>query len=212
LCDIESELVQLGDGCNDFYDFEAHILRFESEAYKLLNIIKNASRPHSSRDVEYLEFIIKEVHENKSKVLNLKIKKNLIHGDFLMQNILKDKNKKVWVLDWEKSLEYVTSIDVMRCITFTMFNSSGRGMGLNVSLFVEWASYCFKKIPLSQEEILNALEIYYFHLITNIDFLSRLYIEGQNLNEKMAGEDFFICKWFKDYRKEIQTTLDKSFH
>ncbi|MDO8604278.1 MAG: phosphotransferase [bacterium] len=204
LCDIETKLTASNSDWNNFYDFHLHLSRFESESTELLKVIASDGRNHAPRDLEYVKFLVNEVNKLKSDILNLKIPKSLIHGDFLMQNLLRDEDGIVWVLDWEKSLEYITSVDVMRSITFTMFDPAQEDMNLNAEVFAKWSRYCFKKIPLSKEEKSNAINLYYFHVITNTDFLRRLYIERQDLNEKMAGEDFLICKWFRDHKDAIQ--------
>ena len=60
---------------------------------------------------------------------------------------------------------------------------------------------------MSVTEKLYIMDIYYLHLVSNIDFLKRLYTERQNLNEKMAGEDYEVCKWFKKHKEEIKLII-----
>ncbi|MDO8659647.1 MAG: hypothetical protein Q7K54_03535 [Candidatus Parcubacteria bacterium] len=209
LCDIESKLIKSNSDNKKFYDFKSHVSKFESEAIELLNILKTDKRIHAKRDIKYLKFLLKEVEEIKSEILNLKIVMNFIHGDLIMQNVVRDTNRTLWVLDWEKSMEYMTSVDILKSITFTLFDPTKENMNLDKDVFTLWSKYCFQKIPLSREEISNAFNLYYFHFITSISFLRKLYIEKQNLNEKMLGEDFLICKWFKNNKKEMQLNLNK---
>lgn len=206
LSEIESKLVGLITH-NEFYNFKKHFDSFELEASLLHDVIKNDDRPHSLRDLEYVSFLIHEMSTLKETMIKLEIPKNLIHGDLLPQNLLKDKNGTIWVVDWEKSLNYITSVDVLRSVTFTLFDTSKKDFGLSVSEFGKWTKYCIQNIPMSATEKICTMDIYYLHIISNIDFLKRLYIEKQNLNEKMAGEDFEICKWFKKHKEEIKLII-----
>ena len=122
LCEIESKLVSSLPH-NEFYNLNEHFDRFELESSLLLDVIKKDDRPHSLRDVDYVNFLINEMISLKETLIGLEIPKNLIHGDFLPQNLLKDKVGTVWVVDWEKSLDYITSVDVMRSVTFTLFDA-----------------------------------------------------------------------------------------
>ena len=192
------------------YNFEEHFSRFELESSVLLEAIKKDDRAHAPRDVEYVEFLISEMAVLKETLVRLDIPENLIHGDFLPQNILKDQWGIIWVVDWEKSIEYITSIDVMRSVTFTLFDIGKKDFGLSVDEFGKWTKYCINKISISSVEKAHATDLYYLHLVSNIDFLKRLYIERQSLNEKMAGEDYKVCRWFKAHKDEIREILKKN--
>lgn len=206
LCEIESKLIR-SIPSNEFYDFKEHFDRFELESSLLIDVIKKDDRPHSLRDVRYVNFLIDEMKSIKGTLIGLEIPKNLIHGDFLPQNLLKDKTGTIWVVDWEKSFDYMTSVDVMRSVTFTLFDTRKKDFGLSVNEFGKWAKYCIDAIPMSATEKLYVMDIYYLHLVSNIDFLKRLYTERQNLNEKMAGEDYEVCKWFKKNKEEINLII-----
>lgn len=209
VCDVESKLIKLKTNNRSFFNFRPRISKFESTSKKLLDILKNDKRPRAQKDIEYLTYLIKEVEKIKVKILKLKIRKNFIHGDLLMQNIIRDNNKMLWIVDWEKSKEYITSIDILKSITFTIFNTLKTDMNLRPDMFIKWSIYCFNNIPISKKEMLNAFNLYYFHLITGVDFLKKIYVEKQKLNEKMLDEDFLICKWFKKNKKEMQSKLNQ---
>lgn len=195
ICKVNSVLIKH----NGYYDFKSHILKFETQLNRLLK------EPELKMNLEYIEFLGKEVKAIKPYILKLNIPKTFIHRDLLMQNLILDKNKTLWVLDWEKALEYIMVVDVIRSITFTIFNP--KDMRLDVDILVKWINYCFKKINLSEEETSNAMNLFYFYLITKTNYLFRLYVHKQELNKKRIEEDSFICKWFKKHKDEIQDRI-----
>lgn len=209
LCDIETKLIESKPKDFNSFSFQFRLEKFESGARDLLRILADDKRPNVKRDIEYVNFLVKEVEDNKSKILNLKIEKNYIHGDFLMQNVIKDLNDVVWILDWEKSREYITSIDILKSITFTLFDPKRDSFNLVADEMVKWTKFCFEKIGVSKLEVQNAFDLYYFHYLTGIDFLTKFYIENQDLNEKMIEEDFWICQWFKIHKDEMQLKLNE---
>ncbi|KKT21920.1 MAG: hypothetical protein UW07_C0052G0004 [Candidatus Nomurabacteria bacterium GW2011_GWF2_43_8] len=209
ICDIEKKFLKVKTSKQIFYRFHSRIERFETKAKKLLKILERNSSPLVIENKKYLKFLIKEVEEMKSKILALNIKQHFIHGDLLMQNIILDQKEVFWVVDWEKSHEYITSIDILKSVLFTIFDPSKKNLNLNIKQMVKWSEYCFKRLPLENEELANVFDVYYFHFITGIDFLEKVYIKKQSLNKKMLHEDFLISKWLKRNKAKLQTNLNK---
>lgn len=194
------------------YDFQVHEDTFFSKIGELKECVIKDTRYHAGRDIKYINFIERETKALAERIKNWHLPSQIIHGDFLMQNILVEKaNDDWWIIDWEKSGSSILSIDLMRSITFTFFNPQKADMNLRVENIIasiqEYMSVT--ENALTQKELREIPYTYYFYLITNIDFLVRLYQYRINLNEKMAEEDFNICMWFKNNQKDIENGIMK---
>lgn len=210
LCDVESQLIKYRKNkAVELYNFDTHYAQFESGINSLAHAMESDEHPHAKRDRDYMSFLVKEMSSMKDNVLALKIPSNFIHGDLLPQNLIRDLSGNLWVIDWEKSQEYMTSVDVLRSVMFLLFDPKKKDLGLSAEEFGSWSAYCLNRISITEIEKSHAADIYYFHLISNIDFLRRLYVEKQDLNEKMAGEDYELCKWFKKNKSTVQTIIDE---
>lgn len=191
----------------NLYNFNKEIDYFFERIIHLEKDILKDKRSHAKRDLRYIKFLKNEVSTLKNDFLKLKIPSQIIHGDLLKQNIIIEKStKQWWLIDWEKSHTSTAGIDLMRSITFTYFDNTKSDMNLHVNKFINSISeyISVNKNLIKKDELKNIALVYYFYLITNIDFLIRLYHNKLKLNPKMAGEDFKICLWLKEHRNEIE--------
>lgn len=190
------------------YDFDAHFERFARDWSSVRAAVAGDARPFAARDMRYLEFLDREAASVRERLAGALVPERFVHGDLLPQNMVRNPSGSVWVVDWEKSGDYLAPVDVMRAVMFAIFDPARENFGLSAAEFGRWARHCFDRLPLERSERGLAAELYYMHLITNVDFLRRLYVEQQDLRPEMAGEDFQLCRWFKEARAEIQAAID----
>lgn len=207
LCDIQNNLIKTRRKIV-YYDFKKHLHESRLMSKKILTKITPTKNNQNLHDFNYLSFLMNESINSKQDFN--KIKSTLVHGDIMLQNILKNK-QGFWIIDWEKSKEYVTVIDVLKSITLALLTPSKKNLGLNRNHFVRNSVSCFSKIKLPKNEIRNALELFYFHLITNTSTLEKIYLDNQNLVSSINEEDFVICKWIKKNKSEIQLEINNKF-
>lgn len=209
LCEIQNCLITLGES-EEYYDFSEHAKRFGLELNSILRRIVTTKNAESLHDFTYVSFLRKELEKNKTYYAKIKIKTNLTHGDLMFQNIL-IKNKTYWVIDWEKSKDYIIIIDTLKSITLATVDRSKDSLGLEVREFLATVVYCFKNIQLDKTQIKIAMDLFYFHLITNTSTLEKIYIDNQDLIHSINQEDFIICKWIQEHKDELQNEINKIF-
>lgn len=173
--------------------------------------IRNSDLPSVSRDLEYLEFLKSEVGKNHQEMLDFQTKGQIFHGDFLKQNIIRDGNNKLWIVDWEKSDYGFLEVDLMKTVTFTLFKPDPKMVNLEVSEIVNIFKSVrpYLKSSFSEHSISHIVRIYYYFLITNIYSLIRLYINKVDVKEQMIGEDYNITRWYKGNLKTFEEELRK---
>lgn len=196
---------------NENYNFKRHINKCEVATGRIAQEIVLSSRDTASHDIEYVNFLSGELKNIKKEFESLNIKTSLVHGDMLMQNILEYPADTFWVIDWEKSRKYIAVIDVLRCVVLTMINSNKNDLGLSKDIFLNYTIFALKKINFNKGELENAMNLFYFHLVTNTDFLERVYIEKQDLVHSRTIEDFIICSWIKENKDELQSRINDNF-
>jgi len=113
-----------------------------------------------------------------------------------------------WVIDWEKAIEYIPVIDLLRSILYTITDSSKPDLGLHEDVFVEYLLYCCDRVELGLVDVEHALDLFYFHLITNTNYLSGVYLNGREVVAGRTREDYFICQWFKEHKDTIQLRVN----
>jgi hypothetical protein len=207
LCNTQNSLIKLRKEIT-YYDFKKHIYNNNSLSKKIISKIVPSRSSQQLHDFEYVSFLINESTHNQQDFK--KIKSTLVHGDLMLQNILKNK-KDFWIIDWEKSKEYITIIDILKSIALVSINPFKKNLGLNKKDFINNSLNCISKIKLPENEIKNAMELFYFHLITNTSTLEKIYIDNQNLVSSITKEDFIICKWVKKNKDEIQIEINNKF-
>ena len=151
ICDIEEKFVKSKITKHKFYSFNSRIKKFKIKSRKLLKILTKDSSLSAIENKKYLQFVIKEVDDMVPKILSLKIRQRFIHGDLLMQNIIIEPGSNLWIVDWEKSREYITSIDILKSVMFTLFNPTKKNFNLNVEKMATWSSYCLRHISIEKE-------------------------------------------------------------
>lgn len=208
LCDTQNHLIKSRKRVL-YYDFKKHLHESKLISKKILNKITPTKNNQNLHDFNYLSFLISESIQSKQDFK--KIKSTLTHGDIMLQNILKNE-QGFWIIDWEKSKEYITVIDVLKSITLVLITPSKKNLGLNKNHFVRNSISCFSKIKLPENEIRNAMELFYFHLITNTSTLEKIYLDNQKLVRSINEEDFIICKWIKENKNEIQLEINNEFN
>ncbi|GEM_PF-5811015 len=191
--------------------YEDRYLFFTKNLSELEKAIRSSNLPSASRDFEYLEFLKSEVGKNHQEMLDFKTKGQIFHGDFLKQNIIRDGNNKLWIVDWEKSDYGFLEVDLMKTITFTLFKPDPQKVNLEVSEIVNIFKSIqpYLKSSFNEHSISRIIKIYYYFLITNIHSLIRLYINKVDVKEQMIGEDYNITRWYKENLKTFEEELRK---
>lgn len=196
---------------NRDYQFRDRYVFFIDNLQKLEKALKISELSLTNEHVEYLEFLKSEVNENKQKILSFQTQGQILHGDFLKQNIIRDTNNKFWIVDWEKSDYGFLEVDLMKTITFTQFKPDPKNINLKVSeivdVFKSMAPYL--KSAFGHNSMSEIVNIYYYFLITNIYSLIRLHVAKVEVKEQMIAEDYNITRWYKEHLDEFKTELEK---
>lgn len=203
------ELKKLSSDRN--YHFRDRYSFFIDNLQKLEKALKTSELSLANEHSEYLEFLKSEVNLNKQKILSFQTQGQILHGDFLKQNIIRDNNNKFWIVDWEKSDYGFLEVDLMKTITFTLFKPDPKKINLKVSEIVDVfkSIYPYLKSALSYNLMSEIVNIYYYFLITNIHSLIRLHVFKVGVKEQMIAEDYNITRWYKEHLDEFKTELEK---
>jgi hypothetical protein len=187
----------------DLYNFKNHFKNFLIKSKKIkekLNIMEGEDIAK-----EYIDFLSKNTEYFFNLVSHKKIKKRIIHGDLLPQNIIFGIN--IFIIDWENCKEYIGVIDIFRSIVFSLFNKEKKDFGLNVKRFSKIANFYFLNIKIPNPEKETAIELFIFHMLTYTNFLERVYINNQRLNKVRIQEDLFICKWLVNNYTDLKNNI-----
>ncbi|HEX6976858.1 MAG TPA: phosphotransferase [Patescibacteria group bacterium] len=191
--------------------FEDRYWLFMRNVNQLETAIKSSQFPSAPRDLEYLEFLKTEVENNRSEILNFQTKGQILHGDFLKQNIIRDKNNNFWIVDWEKSDYGFVEVDLMKTITFTLFKPDPERVNLEVSEIANILTSIqpYLKSSFKDNSASKIFRAYYYFLITNIHSLIRLYVNKVDVKEQMIREDFNIVRWYKNNLTKLEEEVKK---
>lgn len=191
--------------------YEDRYLLFYRNLDELEHAIRNSDLPFASRDLEYLGFLRSEVESNTQAILDFQTDGQILHGDFLKQNIIRDKNSQLWIVDWEKSDYGFIEVDLMRTITFTLFKPDPKNVNLKVSEIVNIIKsiQLYLKSSFNKDSIPHLVRVYYYFLITNINSLIRFYINKVDVKEQMIAEDYNITRWYKNNLELFEEELRK---
>lgn len=204
-----NELKKISDGRN--YNFRDRYAFFTENLQKLEKVLNTSELSLVNKHRKYLEFLKSEISENKQKILSFQTQGQILHGDFLKQNIIRDSNNKFWIVDWEKSDYGFIEVDLMKTITFTLFKPDPENINLKVSEIVDVfkSMWPYLKSVLSHNSVTEIVNIYYYFLITNIHSLIRLHVSKVEVKEQMIAEDYNITRWYKEHLDEFKTELEK---
>jgi hypothetical protein len=200
ICDVFNNL-RVIESFNTSYDFKKHNINFLNKINLITDVLNNDDQFFNANEKRYIKFLRLKSEIYYKKIKHLKITQQLIHGDLIPQNILFGSDS-YFIIDWENIKNYIGVIDIVRSITFFIFDKNKVNLGLNISTFVFWLRYCLNKIKINSSEKKYILELYLFHILTYTSFLERFYLEKQDLNPIRMKQDYIMCRWFiKNYDK-----------
>lgn len=206
LCNLQNQLIENGRS-GKLYDIEQQIEKAEKTFHDIKVEVEKSAGDLAVHDLGYIDFLLIELANLKKETHPYSVPSCLVHGDLLKQNIIVTE-ETTWVIDWEKAVDYIVVIDLLRSVLFTMIDSSKSDLGLHEDVLVEYLLYCFKKVELDPVEVKHSLGLFYIHLVTNIDYLSSVYLYGREPVAGRTKEDYFICQWFKEHKDIIQLRIN----
>jgi fructosamine-3-kinase len=199
---------------SDFnFNLNSRISIFDQNINILITKLEVSNSISAKKHLKYIKFLKSEVDKHRDKINQLNIKGQLIHGDLIKQNIIKDKRGRYWIVDWEKSNYGSIEIDLMRTLLFTYFKPHPSKVNLKPENFINVFSKYNKNIKrLINTNVINEIVIiFYYYLITNISSLTRYYVDKIDLQGQILNEDINILKWYKKNMTEIQNGISQTF-
>jgi aminoglycoside phosphotransferase (APT) family kinase protein len=194
------------------FSFKSRIDDFDQNVENLIMRLKVTKSVSAKRNLEYVIFLKSEVDKYRDKVNQFNINGQLIHGDLIKQNVIKGKDGRYWIVDWEKSNYGSIEIDLMRTLLFTYFKPHPYKVNLKPNNFIDvFSKYSENIKSLINSNVINEITIiFYCYLITNINALTRFYVDKVKLQEQMLDEDINILKWYKKNMAEIQIGINQT--
>lgn len=157
------------------------------EEYDLYSFIRLKEVIEKTKEVISKEFK-KEINlfmEEYIKVDFKKLPKTFIHGDLINTNIMKDKNKEIWLIDFTETGTGIRILDIVKIINEVIFNYN------YIEESIELGEYFLKKYQ-EKEKLtdyeLNVLDIVRLADAYVVTMLAKRDILEQNLEE----HEFFI--------------------
>lgn len=210
LCVVQNNFIAHNQTA-EHYNFSAKIDHSITIFRKIHSVLEsNPDNKTKVHDLQYVEFLISELHLVKDKLESIQVKTCLVHGDLLKQNII-IKNDKIWVIDWERARPYISIIDLLRSILYTITDQTEADLILDEETFLQYTLYCFEKVTFHPKEIELAMELLYFHLITNTDYLANVYLHHRKTVTGRSQADYRICTWFREHKNSLQRSIDNHF-
>ena len=209
--DISLKLKRISSDFN--FNFNSRINNFDQNIDILINNLEISKSLSAIKHLKYVIFLKSEVSKYRVKINQLNTKGQLIHGDLIKQNIIKDKESRYWIVDWEKSNYGSIEIDLMRTLLFTYFKPHSSKVNLKPKNFINvFSKYNTNIKRLINTNVIDEIAIiFYYYLITNISTLTRFYVDKIDLQEQILDEDINIIKWYIKNMTEIQNGISQSF-
>lgn len=206
VCGLQNQLIV--NGCSGkVYNISGQLEQAEKTFYDIKVEVEQRTDDLTMHDLGYIDFLLLELADLKGEIRSYSAQSCLVHGDLLKQNIIVSAGT-IWVIDWEKAVEYIPVIDLLRSILYTITDSSKPNLGLSEDVFVEYLAYCCERVELDSADVSHALDLFYFHLVTNTDYLSSVYLYDRKPLATRTKEDYYICQWFKEHKASIQLRVD----
>lgn len=208
LCNFQNRLIEK-NYLSGHYNIEEHIEHARAILGNIKDILKHKTDDFAVHDHKYIDFMLYELNKLQADLRATYLRPCLVHGDLLKQNILL-MDDKMWLIDWEKAKEYLSTIDIIRSILFTIMDPTKKDLGLNQDKLLDYISYCFQRVALDPAETKMAMDLFYLHLVTNLDYLSSVYLYDRGKIEGRTKEDLYICRWFKKNKDAIQLGINNN--